>query len=69
MRLTIAAIIIWAVLLGCVLTGVKVMATSPDAQTQSTITTVEVQDRDIHPSGMERSNPDAKFVPYEGNHR
>lgn len=65
MRTTIIAIIVWAVLLGCVLTGAKVMATSAGTRSVDAIGVTTVQERVIQPGEFDRSNADAKFLPVE----
>ncbi len=63
MRTSIVAIIVWAVLLGCVFTGVKVMATSAGTQSFDANSVTTVQERVIQPGEFDRSNADAKFLP------
>ncbi len=63
MRILITAIVLWAIILGFMATGVKVMATSPVAA-DVTAVTVTIND-DLQRVDREAGNSRAKFLPAE----
>ena len=63
MRLFITAIIVWAVLLGFVITGMKVMATSPEVKTVTTVSVMENDSR--HPADIDRTDSNEAIRPVE----